>query len=89
MPSDVDGIIAGVNKIQDVGNLLTQRIAYTSQGYEEYIGEALAGSATSSAVWRIKKLTYDSNGQITSLIWADSDTNFDNVWDNYDSLDYG
>lgn len=51
-----------------------------------YIGEATIGSATSSAVWRIKKMDTTSGIVIT---WADSNENFDNVWDNRASLTYG
>src|SRR5574343_1418391 len=48
-----------------------------------YVGEAAAGSATSAAVWRIKKLDTSSG---VALSWADGDTSFDNVWDARASL---
>lgn len=50
-----------------------------------YVGEAAIGSATASAVWRIKKLDSTSGLVIT---WADGDELFDNVWDNRASLSY-
>ena len=50
-----------------------------------YVGEAPAGSLTSSAAWRIKKLNTASG---TILTWADGDTDFDNVWDDRASLTY-
>ena len=50
-----------------------------------YIGEATTGSATSSAVWRIKKMDTTTGTVIT---WADGNDNFDNVWDNRASLSY-
>lgn len=49
-----------------------------------YIGEATAGTATSAASWRIKRLTNADN----TIIWADGNTNFDNIYDNRASLSY-
>lgn len=50
-----------------------------------YIGEATAGSATSSAVWLIKKIDETSGIIVT---FADGNTNYDNVWDNRAALTY-
>lgn len=49
-----------------------------------YVCEAPAGSATASAVWRIKRV--DVSTGITT--WADGNTNFDNVADNRAALSY-
>jgi len=51
-----------------------------------YIGSAAPGSATTSAVWRIKKVLVD--GTVTSIKFADSDELFNNIWDNRASLTY-
>lgn len=53
-------------------------------GSVDYIGEAAIGSATSSAVWRVKKI--DSTTGIT-ITWAGTGV-FDQVWDNYLTLTY-
>ncbi len=50
-----------------------------------YVGEAQAGSLTSAASWRVKRISTASGTVIT---WADGNTNFDNVWDNRASLSY-
>lgn len=50
-----------------------------------YVGEAAAGSATSGAVWLIKKIDETSGIVIT---FADGNTNYDNVWDNRAALTY-
>ena len=50
-----------------------------------YSGKALAGSATSSAIWQIKKINETSGIVIT---WADGNTDFDNIWDNRKDLSY-
>lgn len=49
-----------------------------------YIGNALPGSADASAVWQIKRLTNADN----TIIWADGDSDFDNVWNDRLSLTY-
>ncbi|KKL23074.1 hypothetical protein LCGC14_2429030, partial [marine sediment metagenome] len=61
----------------DDGGLITQT----------FIREDGAGTATSAASWKIKKLIY-SGTSVTSILWADGDTTFDNIWDNYSSLSY-
>lgn len=50
-----------------------------------YLGEADPGTAESAASWRIKKI--DTTGDI-SILWADGNNNYDNVWDNRLSLSY-
>lgn len=55
---------------------------------QEYVCEAEPGSATTAAVWRIRKMVYDSAGFQTQVLWADGDRNFDNVQDNYSLLSY-
>jgi hypothetical protein len=51
-----------------------------------YVGAAVAGASTASAVWQIKKIV-ESGNDIT-VTWADGNTNFDNVWNNRLSLTY-
>jgi Collagen triple helix repeat (20 copies) len=51
-----------------------------------YIGYAAAGSSTSSASWKIKKIT--TTGDDIAITWADGNTNFDNIWDNRAALTY-
>lgn len=53
----------------------------------EYLGWAEPGSATSGAFWRVKKIT--TTGSDIAIAWADSNRNFDNVWDDRASLTYG
>lgn len=52
-----------------------------------YKGEAAAGVLTSAASWRISRLTIQSDGD-TEILWADGNTNYDNIWDNRLSLSY-
>ena len=52
-----------------------------------YYGEAVPGSQTSTASWRIRREYVDSGVEIVEF--ADGNSNFDNIWDNRASLDYG
>lgn len=56
-----------------------------------YIGEALPGTATSTAAWRIQRLIFTSGiggTEDISKTWADGNALFDNIWDNRLSLSY-
>lgn len=50
-----------------------------------YIGKAAPGSATSAAVWQIKKVDTTSG---TIITWASGSSNFNQIWDNRASLSY-
>ena len=51
-----------------------------------YLGYAGFGTATSSASWQIKKVL--TSGTITSILYADGNDDYDNIWDNRSSLTY-
>lgn len=70
------------------GSIPTSAGAYALR-YDEgatytYIASALPGSSDAAAVWQIKRLTNTDN----TIIWADGDGNFDNVWNDRASLTY-
>jgi hypothetical protein len=52
-----------------------------------YIGTASPGSSTASAVWRTQKYLY-TGVDVTSVLYADGNAQFDNVWDDRASLSY-
>ncbi len=51
-----------------------------------YLGKALPGSATSSPVWQIKKITI--TGTVTAIKLANGSSGFNQVWDDRASLTY-
>lgn len=51
-----------------------------------YLGKAVAGTSTASALWQITKITI--SGTQTSLTQADGDFLFNNIFDNRASLTY-
>lgn len=74
-----------------VSGITSVQSALYKLAYEEasstitYIGEAVAGTATSAASWRIKRMD-TSSGII--ILWANSVTTFTNIWDNRAALSY-
>lgn len=50
-----------------------------------YVGKSATGSLTSSATWQVQRID-----ETTGLVieWADGDSEFDNIWDNRESLSY-
>lgn len=51
-----------------------------------YIGAAVPGSASSSAVWLIKKVTV-TGGQV-SILLANGSSAYNQIWDNRSALTY-
>ena len=51
-----------------------------------YAGQALPNTATSAASWQIQRITIGVDS--IDAVFADGDTEFDNVWDNRASLSY-
>lgn len=65
-----------------------QILDYSGGTQPIYIGWAAPGVATSRAAWKIRKLTYDSNSNVTQIQWAGGDVGFNAVWDNRTTLTY-
>lgn len=51
-----------------------------------YAGQAIPGSLPSSPVWQIQKITLGASS--VDIVFADSNNNFDNIWDDRLSLSY-
>jgi hypothetical protein len=52
-----------------------------------YRGTANPGTATSTAAWRCEEITIAADGDVT-ILFADGNDSYDNVWDNRASLSY-
>lgn len=46
-----------------------------------YVGEALPGTGTNAASWRIKRVIFDASGNPASITWA-NDGEATATWDN-------
>ncbi len=67
---------------------LKKRMTYDVNGMVEYIGFAAPGTATSSALWQIRKFTNNASNGPTAEDFADGDARFNQIWDNRTSLSY-
>jgi len=52
-----------------------------------YRGEALPGASTSSASWRVRRITLQPDGDLTEE-WADGSADFNQVWDDHLTFSY-
>lgn len=69
--------------VQDVPNKIIIDVVDSSI---TFIGEASPGTDSSSALWRIKKIT--TSGSVTSIELAGGEDAFESVWDDRASLSY-
>lgn len=65
-----------------------QILDYSGGSSPIYIGWATPGVPTSAAKWKIRKLTYDANGNVTQIQWAKGDVGFNSIWDDRATLSY-
>ncbi len=66
----------------------TVAMIYNSNNNIEYYGETEPGTSKASVGWRIRKYTYDSNGFVTNIQWANGNNEFSNIWNNYAVYNY-
>lgn len=76
-------LVAFINSIQTGVEVQYNKLIDVSGNYT-YIGEALPGTATSAATWRIKRV--EQIGTDYNILWSDGSSDFDKVWD--DRLTY-
>lgn len=78
----------GVNLQRNNANNMSLEIDYVGGTNPIYMGNAAPGTPTSSALWKIVKLSYDGNNNVTSILYAGGSPSFNQVWDNRASLSY-
>jgi len=59
-----------------------------SSGNLQYVGKAYPATLSSSAAWQLKKLSYDSSDQLTSVLLANGTYHYDKVWDDRSTYSY-
>ena len=67
---------------------LALRAEYDGNSLLIYFADAAPGSLTSAPVWRIRKLTYDGNGNFVSMTWPSASTASTFIWDNRSTYSY-
>lgn len=71
--------------MQVTGDLAIRYVVDSVTATTFYLGKATPGTATNAASWQIMKVDESAGTVIT---WADGNTDFDNIWDNRQSLTY-
>jgi hypothetical protein len=51
-----------------------------------YVGDSEPSTATSASLWKIRRI--QTIGTVTTIAYADGNSDFDNIWDNRASLTY-
>lgn len=64
------------------------QISYDGSNNIQYVGFARPGAATSDSIWRILKLTYDVNSNLTNVQYASGSPSYSQIWDNKAALTY-
>jgi YD repeat-containing protein len=72
---DEQGNIGNVDTVTKVWQITR------SDGQPDYEGSASPGTAKNVTGWQIKKFTYDANGFVTDIQWADGNAKFTKIWD--------
>jgi hypothetical protein len=80
-----DGSINVTGTITSIDKVYAVRIDEVNANLS-YVGKAEIGSLNSNAVWQIQRV--QKTAQVTSITWADGNSNFDNIWNNRASLTY-
>lgn len=87
-PSNGQGFGDYLKSLENAALALPYALQLDEVGTYTYVGEADPGSATSAAVWRIKRLDESSTNPELIIKWASGNDNFDKIWDNRLSLTY-
>lgn len=76
------------NQITDFGGVTSRLVNVLIDSIDlnlKYLGDAALGSGEDAAVWRIRRI---DETNLMEQTWADGDDNFDNIWDDRESLSY-
>ncbi len=82
-----DGYVGSTGGIATESVPMAFRVDDVTTASTTYIGEAAVGSATSSAVWRVKKIDESGSPITVAITWAGTGK-FDQIYDNRTSLTY-
>lgn len=83
-PLEFDGV--GLQRVNSSN--ISLRLEYDGSSNPIYIGRAKVGTATSTALWQIRKLAFDGSGNVTSIKYANGSPDYNQIWDNRAGLSY-
>lgn len=82
---DVKKITTPDGDLQEVSVSSALTVRVDTDATYKYVGWALPGTSESSADWRIARWKI---ANVQALLWADGDSEFDNVWSDRATLIY-
>jgi hypothetical protein len=75
--------LRGLNKSIEAGFAINAlEVDYVGGTNPIYIGFAPPSTATAAASWQVRKLAFDVNNNVLSMLFASGTSTFDKVWDN-------
>lgn len=80
------GDVSTGRRLKYVQNVPCKTLIDAVDSSTTYIGDTAPGTATSSALWRIKKISV--SGTVTTIAFAGGADQFNQVWDDRVSLSY-
>lgn len=83
----VDAGDSASESVRTIESALISSIEFNVDNNPVYVGYAVPGSATSAAVWQIRKFTYVGTNP-TAIRFAGGSRLFNAVWDDRASLSY-
>ena len=86
MATNMKDVIDQVNSLVEEGKDRLSQMIDQVDANNMYQGFALPGTYTGQPKWRIRKIA--TSGTITSILFANGNTSFTNIWDNRASLTY-
>lgn len=84
MAQQDDSMTTFSSQVKRTVTISAYKTRIADDGNYNYVGNAVPGSATSDAVWQIKRID-NTTGDID---WAGGALNFKWIWDNRTSLSY-
>lgn len=76
--------LPGIGEVHREAPSMATKVDTISPDYV-YVGKARIGAAATQPLWQIKKVLL---GTEISVLYADGNNNFDNIWDDRASLTY-
>ena len=61
---------------------------FDANGNMTYFGVASPGTQTTDSNWQISKYSYDANGNLLNVLWANGKSTFENIWTAHAGLTY-
>lgn len=80
--------IAATLKASSISSIHKVLMDYESGTNVVYMGLAIPGTSSKDAKWQIKRMSYDDNSNVTSIMFAEGSLDFSYRWSNRTAYSY-